>query len=163
MSTRYSFQTLILNKGALKTILLSAFILGVADGLAAIVLTWLNGRPPIIVFQYIASGVLGPTAFAGGLWSVSLGVIAHFFIALAWTVIFFILHPACSLYVHNKILKSVVYGLLIWAIMNMIILPLSRVPSGEININQALTGIAILIVAAGIPLAFSFDRYFFKT
>jgi hypothetical protein len=151
-----------LSKRPFKTILTTGLTVGAVDGLAAVLLTLYYGRPPLAVFKYIASGLLGPPAFSGSSLTIALGVFCHFFIALVWTFILFFLHPKLSTVLRSKILKSIFYGSLIWIVMNLLVLPLSRVPGGPIAINQAMIGVSILIVAAGIPLTVSFDRYFFR-
>src|SRR5687767_626021 len=89
-----------------RIILVTACIVAVADGLAAIALTFfIRDRPPIIVFQYIASGLLGPTAFSGGVATALLGVLLHFLISLLWCMICFTIHKKVSQYVSGKILK----------------------------------------------------------
>ena len=150
-------------KKALKTILITGLIVGALDGLAAVLLTYgLYDRPPSAVFKYIASGLLGQSAFSGGSLTIILGVACHFFIALMWTFALFFLHPTISGVLRNKVTKSIFYGSLIWIVMNLVVLPLSRVPGGSIGINQVITGASILIVAAGVPLSISFDKYFFR-
>jgi len=135
----------------------------VIDGLAAIAITFfMHGRSPIIVFQYIASGLLGSSAFSGGLLTALIGVLCHFFIATVWTIIFFLLHRTFSRILPNKAIKAVVYGILIWAGMNLIVLPLSQVRTGTPGALQIAIGIAALIVAVGLPMAYRFDRYYFK-
>ncbi|MEO5603610.1 MAG: hypothetical protein ABIR06_22005 [Cyclobacteriaceae bacterium] len=164
MPTPYLFPLPSITKQSVKTILVTACFIGAADGLAAILLTYsLYNRPPIIVFQYIASALLGRASFSGGFLSGLIGLIAHFFIALLWTILFFNLHPTFSFFVRNKIIKSIIYGIIIWTIMNLLVLPLSRIPSVNIDLYQALIGMAILIIAAGIPLSFIFDKFFFRT
>jgi len=94
MAISYFSQTARGNKGALKTALITACIVAVVDGLAAIVVTWtLHGRSPLLVFRYIASGLLGTAAFSGGLSPAVIGVICHFFISLVWTTIFLFRPP----------------------------------------------------------------------
>jgi hypothetical protein len=46
--------------------------------------------------------------------------------------------------------------------MNLVVLPISRVPGGPLAINPVIIGVSILIVAAGIPLSVSFDSHFSK-
>jgi hypothetical protein len=150
-------------KNALKTILITGLIVGALDGFAAVLLTYgFYDRPPFAVFKYIASGLLGQSAFSGGPLTITFGVACHFFIALMWTFALFFLHPTISTVLRNKATKSIFYGSVIWIVMNLIVLPLSRVPAGSISINQVITGVSILIVAAGVPLAISFDKYFFR-
>jgi hypothetical protein len=163
MASREAIAVQPFGKGALKTILLTGIIVGTLDGLAAVILTYgYYDRPPFAVFKYIASGLLGQSAFSGGVLTIVLGVACHFLIAITWTSALFFVHPTISAVLRNKVTKSIFYGSVIWLVMNLVVLPLSRVPPGTIGINQIITGVLILIVAAGIPLAISFDRYYFR-
>jgi hypothetical protein len=42
-----------------------------------------------MVFQYIASGLIGMNSFRGGLASAALGVVLLYVIALLWTAVFY--------------------------------------------------------------------------
>ena len=64
----------------LRLIAFGGLIIGTAD---AIIYHWfvssvLGGYPIISVYQYIASGVLDESAFAGGIATALLGVLLHF-------------------------------------------------------------------------------------
>ena len=162
MDVPYFFQPMRGNKGALKTIFVTACIVAVVDGLAAVGITLaLSSSSPVRVFQYIASGLLGTSAFSGGLFTAAIGLICHFFIALVWTTLFFIFHRQVSNLLPQKFLKSILYGIIIWTGMNLIVVPLSRVPSGgSQDITRILIGIITLILAAGLPMAHRFDQYY---
>lgn len=148
-------------KGALETIVLAGICVGIIDGLAAVALTVArSGRSPLIVFQYIASGILGNAAFSEGMASVILGMACHFFIALTWSAVFFFLQPATSRFMKGKAGTSILYGVIIWIVMNLIVLPLSAVEQGPFTATKIFTGAGILIVAAGLPMAYFFDRYY---
>ena len=76
----YFRQTLPGNKNALKRLVITACIVAIIDGVVAVMITFaLYGRPPVSVFQYIASGLLGSSAFSGGLSTAFIGLIYHFF------------------------------------------------------------------------------------
>jgi hypothetical protein len=45
------------------------------------------------------------------------------------------------------------YGVLVWAVMNLVVLPLSRVRRGPFQPGQAAVAVAILILCIGLPLA----------
>lgn len=148
---------------SVRTILVAACIVAVADGLAAVALTFfVNGRPPMIVFQYIASGILGPAAFSGSIAIALLGVLLHFLISLFWSAACFLVHQRLSQWVANNFTKGIVYGVSIWLTMNLIVLPLSRVPDSAMDVIGILTGVLALIVAAGLPMAYLFDQHFNK-
>jgi hypothetical protein len=47
--------------------------------------------------------------------------------------------------------------------MNLVILPMSHVTQRPFDVNAMAIGIAILIVAAGAPIVYMFDRMYQKT
>jgi hypothetical protein len=163
MAILYSPETLPGNKNALKMLIITACIVAVIDGLAALCIAFfLYGRSPVSVFQYIASGLLGPSAFSGGLNTAFLGLICHFFISSMWTVFFFVVHRTISRLLPHWALKGVIYGIAIWLGMNLMVLPLSHVSGGTPGVRQILIGAATLICAVGLPMAYRFDQYYFK-
>src|SRR5581483_9567221 len=83
---------------------------------------------PYMVFQYIASGLVGAKAFHMGGASVVLGVFLHYFIALSWTVIFYVLSRRIAFLTRRPALSGLIYGALVYLFMNWIVLPLSGVP-----------------------------------
>lgn len=46
------------------------------------------------------------------------------------------------------------FGIFVWLVMNVVILPLSLVPSFEYTWSGAIKGAVILIIAIGLPLAY---------
>ncbi len=64
---------------SMKAVLVGGALVGVLDGLDAVVaLKVLVGLGPIKIYQFVASGLLGPTAFAGGGATALLGLFIHF-------------------------------------------------------------------------------------
>lgn len=147
----------------LPTVLLTACIVAVIDGLAAVLLTLSYGGQPIRVFQYIASGIAGVCAFNGGLVSAGWGLVLHFGISLLWTIFFVLVHAFIFRFIKSALLRTILYGTLIWIIMNLVILPMSHVTQRPFDVNAMAIGIAILIVAAGAPIVYMFDRMYQKT
>lgn len=47
-----------------------------------------------------------------------------------------------------------------WTMMNLVVLPLSAVDQGSFTPGKVLTGSIILVVAAGLPITYRFDRYY---
>src|SRR5260370_40706234 len=66
---------------ALHALLWAGFACGVLDITAALVVYGFFGLKPMRLLQGIASGLLGPKAFSGGLAAAVLGVLCHFLIA----------------------------------------------------------------------------------
>ena len=141
-----------------KTGLLAALL----DGLAAVVNAYLaRGTSPVIVFQYIASGALGRDAFAGGLLTAAAGVVIHCTIAISWSALYFFAYPRLSLIRKNRVASGIGYGLFVWLIMNLVVLPMTRIPSRPFVLLNALTGILILMGMVGLPVSFM-AKYFFE-
>jgi hypothetical protein len=141
-------------------ILLGGATVGILDALAAIVLTVVvfHSGTAAGVFRGIASGLLGPTAATGGTRTAVLGAALHFFIAFAWTTIYFIAYgrwPALRRLVHAKhstVLVGISYGVLVWAAMRFIVLPLSLARAGPVF--SATTAMLVLIhmLFVGLPI-----------
>ena len=56
---------------------------------------------------------------------------------------------------------AIVYGVFIYVVMNMVVLPLTRIPAITFHLDKALLATGILIVAIGLPLSF-FARKFYR-
>jgi hypothetical protein len=150
------------NKPLLPAILAAGLLTGILDGFAAVVQYLINtGRNPVMVFRFIASGIFGKPAFDPEATFMPVwGLFFHIAIATIFTAIFFFLYPRIPFFSRNRITGGVIYGLVIWLIMNRIVLPLSNTPSLPFKLKSAVTGILILIVAVGIPVSILAARYY---
>jgi hypothetical protein len=110
------------------------------------------GVRPERILQGIASGVLGSRAFAGGAGAAVLGLLFHYLIALIWTVLFFLAAERFKALTRHAILIGLAYGVVVWAVMNLIVLPLSNVRRGPFNPVQAAIAALILIFCIGLPI-----------
>jgi hypothetical protein len=148
--------------GLLKVILLSGLLVGTLDMTAACINAHLSfGLSPDRVFKYIASGILGKSAFSGGIGVAALGVAMHYAVAYSWTTLFFMVYPKTNLIRQNKYLTGTFYGMLIWTVMNLLVVPLTKVPKPKngFNVTQAYINAGILIVMIGIPLSLIAYKY----
>lgn len=144
-------------------ILLTGFLAGTLDGLAAVLMYWLRtGKNPVMVFEFIASGIYGRDAFSGEPDMQIQGLIFHYIIATGWTAIFFILYPRVERMQENILASAVGYGACIWLLMNLVVLPLSRVPTVPFSISSAVLGMIVLMVCVGLPISYMSHRYYSK-
>jgi hypothetical protein len=104
------------------------------------------------ILQGIASGVLGPGAFDGGAGAAALGLLFHYLIAFIWTVLFFLVARRFKALTRHTIPVSVTYGVVVWAVMNLIVVPLSKARHGPFNPTQAAVAAVILILCIGLPI-----------
>jgi uncharacterized membrane protein YagU involved in acid resistance len=141
-----------------KKIVLAGLLVGTLDILAAFIDVYIaTGKSPLIVLNYIASGIMGKTAFAGGAGMAFLGLLLHFVIAFAFTFLFFWLYSKSNLLSKNLVVTGIIYGVFIWLVMNLMVVPLSNVnhtPLSAMKIQKVLKAVLILIFMIGLPLSF---------
>lgn len=115
---------------------------------------------PSRLFQFIASGLFGKDALIGGVFMALWGLVLHFVISFAWTSLYFIAYPKFKALAKHKILAGSIYGVIVWTIMNMVVIPLSRTVEGPRYVAQDVVGILIIIVSVGLPIAILTHRYY---
>jgi hypothetical protein len=113
---------------AVFAILVGGFIAGVLDITYAIVFSGFRGVPALRVLQSVAGGLLGAAAFDGGLPTAVLGLFLHFFIAFSAAAIFYAASRRLPFLTRQAVLSGVLYGVVIYGVMNLIVLPLSAYP-----------------------------------
>ncbi|HWN20242.1 MAG TPA: hypothetical protein VNO19_15120 [Gemmatimonadales bacterium] len=105
------------------------------------------------IFQSVAAGLLGPVSFEGGGATAALGLALHYLIALSMSLVYYLAAQRWSLLWQRPVLCGAVYGLLMYAIMHYVVVPLSRAgPGSEDPLWISLTvGAHVLLI--GIPIA----------
>jgi hypothetical protein len=113
---------------AIATILGGGLLAGLLDGCDAVVFYgWTAGVGPVRIFQYIASGLLGASAFAGGWHTVALGIALHFLIAIGAASVYYaasLLQPA---FLRRPWLWGPMFGVGVYFFMQRVAIPLSLV------------------------------------
>src|SRR5688572_30989011 len=121
--------------GPWRTIILTGLLAGTLDAVAAIVVSQAS---PAAVFRFIASGAFGAgQAFSGGDVMIIWGVFFHYFIAFCWTVLFFFLYPAWPWMRKNKYITDLLYGIFVWIIMNVVVIPISELAQRPFHLEAA--------------------------
>ncbi len=139
---------------ALPAILNAGVIAGALDLAAASTQAFLAGRTPARMLQGIASGWLGRASFQAGAWSVALGFVTHFCIATTWAALFWLASRRVPALVRNAWLSGAVYGVLVYAVMYEVVIPLSAIHRRVPRTPQDLvTGLLIHVVCVGWPIA----------
>lgn len=136
-----------------RAILLGGLVVGVLDGLDAVVFFGLRGVAPIRVFQHIASGALGRAAFTGGLKTALLGVAFHFVIATAIVAMYYAMSRTIGLLTRQPVAWGIAYGVLVYAFMNLVVLPLSAASHGPPTLPVLVNGLLIHALGVGVPSA----------
>jgi len=144
----------------LRYIVIGGLIIGTAD---AIVYHWfvtsvLGGYPLISVYQYIASGALGESAFAGGIATALLGVLFHFIISFVVAGVFILSASRISLLHRYPIVGSLLYGFGVFIVMNMIVTLSAAPPLPAPTTPQLIVNILDHILVIGLPLGILVKR-----
>lgn len=146
-----------------KVVLRAWLLVGTLDILSAFVDYYVRtGKDPLFILNYVASGVLGESAFSGGAGTMLLGLLFHYFCAFLFTIFFFWFYSKFGLVFRSKIVTGILYGIFIWAVMNLVVVQLCRAAHAtikEMKAEKVLKAMTILIFMIGLPLAFIAGKY----
>ena len=142
---------------SLWAILWIGLVAGTLDITENIVFVAFRGITPWRIFQYITSGLLGAHSFQMGWTSVWLGVVIHYAIALTWTAVFYVAATRFNFAVLTRrpILSGVVYGLVVYVVMNFVVLPMSALPARPAppTVISRINAVLALVFCIGLPIA----------
>src|SRR5215831_20764373 len=115
-------------RGADMTYLVTVLIVGTLDITYAILFSYFrSGTSPQRLLQSVAFGWFGRESYAGG-WPTALaGLGFHFFIAFTITAILFLAAKRMRWLVANPFVTGPIYGIGVYAVMNYVVIPLSRI------------------------------------
>jgi asparagine N-glycosylation enzyme membrane subunit Stt3 len=138
---------------AARAVAWGALVVGSLDALDAIVFFGLRGVQPLRIFQSIASGLLGRAAFQGGAATAALGIALHFFIAAGIVVTFYLASRRLRWLLQHPVIIGLLYGLVVYAVMNYVVLPLSAAGRGSVSTPVFVNGLLIHAFGVGLPTA----------
>jgi len=138
-----------------QAVLYGTLVVGTLDALDAIVFFGLrSGARPIRIFQGIAYGLIGPAARQGGLKTAALGLFLHYFIAFGIVVTYFLVSRRVRLLTRHPVSCGLLYGVVVYAVMNLVVLPLSKVGGPSLPAAPVLAnGLLIHMFGVGLPSA----------
>lgn len=146
---------------ALRAIFWGGLVAGALDITYAFVFYGLRNRlSPARILQSVASGLLGADAFKGGLGVAALGAALHFLIAFTAAAVYYAASRRLNLLLRRAFVCGVVYGVLIYALMNYVVVPLSAAPPrGTPPPVVLVTGLLVHMFFIGLPIALFARRY----
>jgi uncharacterized membrane protein YagU involved in acid resistance len=147
-----------------KTILWIGLVAGTLDIAENLVFSQVRGVTPWRVFQYIASGLIGRQAFQSGWASVLLGIALHYIIALIWTAVFYVIARKFTIVMRRPVLSGLLYGGVVYLIINFIVVPLSGVahPLRPITLVSRINAVLALLICIGLPISLLTRRTLFQ-
>jgi len=140
---------------ALGSVVRIGLIAGTLDITENIIFNAFRHITPVMIFQYIASGLTGRWAFGAGMVAVLLGVAIHYAIALSWTAVYWAASGQIRVLVRRPVVCGLIYGALVYLIMNFAVLPLTRVPHARAAMTLAsrVSGVLALLFCIGLTVA----------
>lgn len=145
-------------RGNLRAVILTGLIVGAMDITSAIILTLIRGSTVTRLMQFIASGLLGRSAFDGGTATAALGLLLHFVIAFGLVTVFYIASRSLAFLEAQPVISGIVYGLIVFAVMNLVVLPLSAAHPRHALVPD-LIQVAIHMFVIGLPTALLLRRF----
>jgi hypothetical protein len=119
--------TMTLQSRLLRAWLLTALV----DGLFSSALSvFAYGSTVNRLWQGVASTLLGPGAFNGGMRTVLIGIVMHLGVALGWSTVFLVVFESSARLRRvaatpvGVIAVAVIYGPMIWLVMSLVVIPL---------------------------------------
>jgi len=136
-------------------VLIGGLVVGTLDITYACVFWALKaGVPPQRIFQSVAKGVLGAAAFTSGAASAALGLFLHYFIATTMSIVYYLVARRWTALVDRPLLFGAAYGLVLYAVMSYIVVPLSAARGGGSG-GTLWVALSIIVHALliGVPIA----------
>jgi hypothetical protein len=134
---------------------------GLIAGILDITTAFIRWRPPVRLLQGIASGLLGPRAFQGGLGTAALGLALHFFIAFSAAAIYYGVSCKLAFLRQRAVVWGLFYGTAVYMFMTCVVVPLSAVRRSHAPFSA--TGLALSLLThmfcVGLPIALAVRRY----
>jgi hypothetical protein len=143
--------TLAQRPGALLPIVVGGLTAGALDATAAFI-TFGSGMP-----RGIASGLLGAKAFQGGAATWILGLLLHFFIAVGAAAVYWLASRRLGFLRTHFFVCGLFYGIAVFLVMNLVVLPLSAVPFrvGPFTVAGLYQGLLVHMFLVGLPISMS--------
>jgi hypothetical protein len=134
-------------------------MVGLLDGLYAVIFWALRGVSAKRVFQGVAAGWLGRPAAASGGWpTFALGLATHFFIAFSVAAVYYAASRKVPLLREKWLLAGVLYGMAVHTFMAFVVIPLSRMPGGRFNWRNFVLNLVAHALLVGLPAAYFASR-----
>lgn len=137
-----------------RSIVVSGLVIGIVGGLDQTTFFVLTQHfTPVSIFQYIASGLLGSAAFAGGYMTALLGLLIHFVISFVVAGVFILAASRLAFLRRTIFVSALVYGAAVNMFMSAVVLPFSAAPKIPVTTLLVAHGLIADALFIGLPLA----------
>lgn len=146
----------------LEAVVLGGLLVAVLDLTEVTALFWFaRGLPPYRIPQSIAAALLGEDAFDKGGVSVLLGMSLHLLVAFSVVAFYVLWSRRFPSLARHYVLGGLLYGLGVYAFMNLVVLPVTALPSALKHLSPlgVLNGLLCHPLLVGLPSAWAAHRY----
>jgi hypothetical protein len=112
-----------------------------------------SGASATAILQSVAAGLLGKGAFNGGGASAALGLLLHFLIMFAMAAVYWLACRRWPALLRRPVIAGIAYGLGTWAVMNYVVVPVSRASSPPFIPAWFADGLLAHVLLVGLPFA----------
>jgi hypothetical protein len=143
-----------------RAVLVGGALVAVLDALDAVIVSRLAlGLDPVSIYQFVASGLLGPAAYQGGAATALLGVAVHCAVALSAAATFSLAAVRLPVLLEHAVPAGLLHGLVVYAVMNGMVIPLSRIPPAPLALPLFVNGVLAHALLVGLPAALAARHY----
>ena len=130
---------------------LAAATLDAVDALVAYKLAY--GMSPLVIYQFVASGLLGKAAYAGGATAALLGVAVHLLVAFTAATVFVLASERFPALRRGAVGWGLAFGVAVFAVMSFVVIPLSRIGASVPPLSLVVNGVLGHALLVGLPIA----------
>jgi hypothetical protein len=117
------------------------------------------GATPIRILQTIASGWLGHDAVNDGLAAAALGFVSHYGILIGAAALYLIAMLRMRWMMAHAYFYGIAYGVMIYAFMHLVVLPLSNAPHFNPTALSAAADFSMHVLMIGPAIALTLKRF----
>jgi hypothetical protein len=136
---------------------LAAAVLDAADALVAYKLAF--GMSPLVIYQFVASGLLGKAAYSGGVATALVGLGVHVLVAFTSATVFVLASERFAGLRRGALGWGVAFGLVVFTVMNLVVIPLSRIGASVPSLPLLANGLLGHMFLVGLPIALAARRF----
>jgi len=130
---------------------LAAALLDAMDALVAYKLAY--GMSPLVIYQFVASGLLGKAAYSGGATAALLGLGVHLLVAFSAATVFVLASERLPALRRGAVGWGLAFGVAVFAVMSFVVIPLSRIGASVPPLLLVVNGVLGHALLVGLPIA----------
>jgi hypothetical protein len=146
--------------GRLQAIVAGGLLVAVLDGVDAVVAYKLAfGMTPVAIYQFVASGLFGQAAYAGGMATALIGLAIHVLIAVSAAAVFVLASERLPQLRRDAVGWGLGFGVAVFVVMGFVVIPLSRIPPSPPSLPLLVNGVLGHALLVGLPIALAARRF----